>query len=53
MAAFNLYVHGFIRRDWCAKGNNKKQSGAGENLRVFKVLGRIGKISAWISLSDP
>ena len=43
-AAFCLYVHGFLRRGWCVKGNSKKQSGAGENLRVFTVLGTIAKI---------
>jgi len=39
MAAFYLYVQGFIRRGWCVKGNNREQFGARQNLRVAMVLG--------------
>lgn len=54
MAAFYLYVQGFLRRGWCAKRNNKKQPGAGENLRVFTVHGTIAKIQRTAQLlPDP
>jgi hypothetical protein len=46
MAAFYLYVQSFIRRGWCAKGNNKKQCGVGENRRVSTVLGTNHRNSA-------
>ncbi|MFP5227822.1 MAG: hypothetical protein ACLGXA_09330 [Acidobacteriota bacterium] len=44
MGAFYLCVQGFLRRGWCAKDNNKKQSGARGNLRAFTVIATITKI---------